>query len=496
QTNMVDVLTGIYAVTFTVKNNCPYTVWPGTLTSSGPALHDTGFELASQGTQTLHVQASWSGRLWGRTGCSTDQSGKFTCATADCASGQIPCNGAGAIPPATLMEITLNGHGGLDFYDISLVDGFNVPISMTPSNPGCSVTSCPANVNAACPPELAIKGADGSVIACKSACLAFGDPRLIVMLMTIRLALLPAPLVATTWLTFARDGRLWGRTGCSTDHSGKFTCATGDCASGQIPCNGAGGIPPATLMEITLNGYGGQDFYDISLVDGFNVPISMTPSNQGCSATSCPANVNAACPPELAVKGAHGSVIACKSACLAFGDPRYCCSGDHSTPETCPPTQYSAMFKTQCPQAYSYAYDDKTSGIPPTTLLEFTLSGSGGPDFYDVSLVDGFNLPASIQSEGCNSTSCPSNVNNVCPPELAVEGSDKSVVACKSACLAFNQPQYCCTGDYATPDTCPPTKYSKIFKTACPLAYSYAYDDKTSTFTCKSRANYAITFCP
>ncbi|KAK6916995.1 Thaumatin family [Dillenia turbinata] len=208
----------IYAVTFTVKNNCPYTVWPGTLTSSGPALDNTGFELEAQGIQTLDVQASWSGRLWGRTGCSTDDSGRFTCATADCASGQIPCNGTGAIPPATLMEITLNGDGN-------------------------------------------------------------------------------------------------------------------------------------------------QDFYDISLVDGFNVPISMTPSDGGCSATSCPADINAACPPELAVKGADGSVIACKSACLAFGDPQYCCTGDHNTPETCSPTQYSEIFKTQCPQAYSYAYDDKSSTV-------------------------------------------------------------------------------------------------------------------------------------
>ncbi|CAH9134567.1 unnamed protein product [Cuscuta epithymum] len=32
----------------------------------------------------------------------------------------------------------------------------------------------------------------------------------------------------------------------------------------------------------------------------------------------------------------------------------------------------------------------------------------------------------------------------------------------------------------------------------CPQAYSYAYDDKTSTFTCPSgpNNNYLITFCP
>lgn len=36
--------------------------------------------------------------------------------------------------------------------------------------------------------------------------------------------------------------------------------------------------------------------------------------------------------------------------------------------------------------------------------------------------------------------------------------------------------------------------YSKMFKSACPRSYSYAYNDGTSTFTC-SGADYTITFC-
>ncbi|BAF26073.1 Os10g0147200, partial [Oryza sativa Japonica Group] len=37
----------------------------------------------------------------------------------------------------------------------------------------------------------------------------------------------------------------------------------------------------------------------------------------------------------------------------------------------------------------------------------------------------------------------------------------------------------------------------EFFKAACPRAYSYAYDDSTSTFTCAAGAtDYAITFCP
>ncbi|KAL4632197.1 hypothetical protein ACB092_04G034700 [Castanea dentata] len=174
-----------------------------------------------------------------------------------------------------------------------------------------------------------------------------------------------------------------------------------------------------------------------------------------------------------------------------------------STTLDVPATWSGRMFaRTQCSTDSTGKFSCCMQGagaIPPASLVEFTLSGSGGNDFYDVSLVDGFNLPLSITPQGaasCQSTSCPGNVNSVCLPELAVKGPDGSVIACKSACLALNQPQYCCTGAFSTPATCPPTNYSMLFKNQCPQAYSYVYDDKTSTFTCPTGANYLITFCP
>ncbi|KAF7847404.1 hypothetical protein BT93_L2997 [Corymbia citriodora subsp. variegata] len=170
------------------------------------------------------------------------------------------------------------------------------------------------------------------------------------------------------------SGRVWGRTGCATDASGKFVCATADCGSGQVSCNGAGAIPPATLAEFTLKVAGSsQNYYDVNLVDGFNLPLSITPqgSGSGCSSTSCAGNINSVCPSELAVKGSNRSVVACKSACLAFNQPQYCCTGAYGTPETCRPTNYSKIFKDQCPQAYSYAYDDESS----------TLACAGGANY-------------------------------------------------------------------------------------------------------------------
>ena len=54
---------------------------------------------------------------------------------------------------------------------------------------------------------------------------------------------------------------------------------------------------------------------------------------------------------------------------------------------------------------------------------------------------------------------------------------------------------FCCAGAHNSSATCPPFAYSRIFKAACPSAYSYAYDDTSSTFTCHGE-DYAIWFCP
>ncbi|KAG6571030.1 thaumatin-like protein 1b isoform X3 [Cucurbita moschata] len=163
------------------------------------------------------------------------------------------------------------------------------------------------------------------------------------------------------------SGRLWGRTLCGLDSDGKFSCLTGDCGSGKVECDGGGAKPPATLAEFTLNGADGLDFYDVSLVDGYNLPMLVVAkggTRGGCAATGCLVDLNGACPSELRVaRGGSrgGSSVACRSACEAFNAPQFCCSEAFSTPDTCRPSVYSEFFKHACPRSYSYAYDDKTS---------------------------------------------------------------------------------------------------------------------------------------
>ncbi|XP_047325601.1 pathogenesis-related thaumatin-like protein 3.5 [Impatiens glandulifera] len=148
---------------------------------------------------------------------------------------------------------------------------------------------------------------------------------------------------------------------------------------------------------------------------------------------------------------------------------------------------------------------DGMGASPPASLFEITLGVGDQKDFYDVSIVDGYNLPLiaapiGVFGGGCNATGCVSDINMGCPRELQVvdgeeNGGGGGVVGCKSACEAFGLDQYCCSGEFANPNTCRPSIYSSIFKMACPRAYSYAFDDGTSTFTCKAY-DYAIIFCP
>ncbi|KAG1364510.1 hypothetical protein COCNU_11G013370 [Cocos nucifera] len=76
----------------------------------------------------------WSGRMWARTGCEFDAEGAGTCQTGDCGS-RMECGGAGALPPATLFEITLGKGKDPDYYDVSLVDGYNLPVAAAPRVP-------------------------------------------------------------------------------------------------------------------------------------------------------------------------------------------------------------------------------------------------------------------------------------------------------------------------------------------------------------------------
>ncbi len=92
-----------------------YPVWAAA--SGKPALAHTGWVLAPGGSVDVVVPDGWNGRLWGRTGCAFDASGRGRCQTGDCA-GRLECGGTTGALPATLAEYNLNSYAGLDSYDV------------------------------------------------------------------------------------------------------------------------------------------------------------------------------------------------------------------------------------------------------------------------------------------------------------------------------------------------------------------------------------------
>ncbi|XP_044729964.1 pathogenesis-related protein 5-like [Chrysoperla carnea] len=174
----------------------------------------------------------------------------------------------------------------------------------------------------------------------------------------------------SVYADYSWRGRFWARTGCNSDNN---WCESGDCGGNGPQCEGRWGERPASLAEIGKNQWLGLDFYDISLVDGSNIPISMEPigvegdgSHYSCTNAQCGHDFNSDCPEELKLyRGDDHHVVGCMSACTKYGTDQYCCEGAYYGDGNCRPNEwpvnYAAFFKERCPDAYSYAQDDQTS---------------------------------------------------------------------------------------------------------------------------------------
>jgi hypothetical protein len=105
-----------------------------------PLVDGGGFRLDADnhmaGPVTTHVSTLpmfWQGAFWPRTGCTGSDDDLncdwMTCRVVDDGKGKTRCGGQGVTPPATKGEINFDQNGA-DTYDVSIVDGFNVPIEI------------------------------------------------------------------------------------------------------------------------------------------------------------------------------------------------------------------------------------------------------------------------------------------------------------------------------------------------------------------------------
>lgn len=227
------------------------------------------------------------------------------------------------------------------------------------------------------------------------------------------------------------QGRVWGRTNCTVSND-TATCSTGDCF-GRLDCE-YGGTIPVTLAEFNLAGgtLGKQTFYDLSLVDGYNLPIGVV---------YIPAVNTSEIPPNLV-----------NAACIA------------TTGYLMPPNRTGLN------------YTNSSYPMPYETSQTNTDIGQWCP--WDLQA-----FPPDKPGDGIY----PYPDDNVKRPVFD---------PCKSACAATNDPKDCCTGKFNEPSLCKPSLYSHRAKTACPDAYSYAFDDQDSTFIIPSGGGWEVVFCP
>lgn len=238
------------------------------------------------------------------------------------------------------------------------------------------------------------------------------------------------------------QGRVWGRTNCSFNaegtgpsnngglNGGGESCDTGDC-NGLLDClvtvrcepqcdsaldllTLSQGNTPTTLAEFTLAA-AGKTFYDVSLVDGYNLPMAIVSLNNESGIASLmdiPPNLtNPICIATAAQLAEKGSTL-----------DQYLGSND-SYPLPLEQSVSYDFVKTWCPWELQLS--------PPST-----------------------------------------SANGVYPyPDGTLERPTFN--PCYSACAKYNYKHDCCVEPYNTPSTCKPSTYSNMAKIVCPDAYSY-----------------------
>ena len=138
------------ATSFTVRNNCSYTVFPGVFPAA--TFSNGGWSLAPGASSTFTVPSGSVGRLWGRTGC--DASSPARCTTGQCGGTGLQCAGTTGQPNTSLFEWNINANG-TDWYDVSYVDAVDNPIGVSVTNASCvSPNACSTSVLSSCPTDL------------------------------------------------------------------------------------------------------------------------------------------------------------------------------------------------------------------------------------------------------------------------------------------------------------------------------------------------------
>jgi hypothetical protein len=138
------------------------------------------------------------------------------------------------------------------------------------------------------------------------------------------------------------------------------------------------------------------------------------------------------------------------------------------------------------------------------TLVEFTLTAGMASDWYDISLVDGFTIPAGIIQLDAPWTPSPTYVPG---GKLGADGKCGSPVCAVDLlvnCPASQQRKDATGKVVVCVNGQNPGPIASYFKAGCPTSYSWPFDDPQSLFTCPDfvqnngvgAKDYKIIYCP
>jgi Thaumatin family len=330
------------------------------------------------------------------------------------------------------------------------------------------------------------------------------------------------------------SGRFFPRIGCAEDDK-EFYCSTGECLGDKNTFSqycAVSGNPPATLAEMTLVA-DSYDTYDVSQVDGFNVPVQMAPNpgtysgspdgkytcgTAGCTATTCPSGSQlTACPwklytdPEMCPHGLKFvavtpgvAVTPCaKDADCAAPTPTPTLSGvaasgpPSATPPATPPRPIACGVNGNtatlgCGDYAGCLSPNQACSIAPTVRqLDCSNAVSGQGTLSDL-----------YGCAGPNATSCyTADIGDTCCGCPSWTSAYLGTSSCQNHNTSWEIPAGQSYPTCLTVTPPPAECLVQVLKENCPLSYSFAYDDPTSTFTCTSKSStelleYTITFCP
>jgi hypothetical protein len=363
--------------------------------------------------------------------------------------------------------------------------------------------------------------------------------------------------VATVCMPQGWDGRIWGRTGCSLNN-GAFQCQTGQCgsnAAGVLQCtNPAAGVAEtatgATLFEMNADADTPvQDFWDVSLVSGYNLPLQVVACNAtgggaGCQLggqsapdfpIGCVSDLNQTCPAPLQIAG--------QCNCISNSDcpqgqtcgANNLCSWGGSGPGSCTVT---CIDPDDSCDGFGLFANASTLAAPAALKCNDAVSTLNGTTYDDY-----YGCGGALQPVSCNNgaaacfadNDCPylgqTCQGNICTPVNAADQfaqcvdsacnpnvSQAADYSCQQVQLQGQSVSLCLPNapDSTTESGCcgaynsgwltaanaaggsATTPFTQVFRSACQYSYSFQYDDVASSFQCpdtQGEVNYLLSFC-